>query len=207
MEMEGFEKRVLQSPAWRIVTQHTVLPYVLGVALLPGNADVLEVGAGGGFNAEAMLERFPGWRLWATDYDLDMVERARERLARFGDRAVVERADATALGFAYASFDIVVAIGVWHHVGDWRKALAESARALRPGGRLLVADLLPGVFHGVFGRMFPPAGTYSIDEVRAALPEAGFARWRLRQVGPLWYRLVAETSRGPGISSGTGGAS
>src|ERR1700730_2705394 len=45
--------------------------------------------------------------------------------------------DMTALPFRDASFDVVVAVHVFHLVGDWRQAVREVLRVLRPGGVLL----------------------------------------------------------------------
>lgn len=194
--MEGFEKRFLGSAAWRIVTQRAVLPWILHGFDLPAGARVLEVGSGGGFNAEGLLVRFPAWTLVATDYDPEMVAIARRRLEQFGERVRVEEADATSLPYADGSFDLVISIGVWHHVGAWEKALAECARVLPPAGRLLLVDLLPGFFVGPLRRLFPPIRTYRADELRRTLPNAGFARWRMTRAGPFFYKLMAETESG-----------
>ena len=190
--MANVEKRVLRSALWRELTKRRILPWVLSFGDLPPRATVLEVGAGAGFNAETLLDRFGGWRLVTTDYDADMVEQAAERLQRFGDRALVERADATALPYDSASFDAVLSLGVWHHVGEWERALAECARVLVPGGRLLLVDLLPGFFKGPVAKLFPPERTYDLGDLRAQLGKAGFARFRIKAAGTLWYRLVAD---------------
>jgi SAM-dependent methyltransferase len=94
--------------------------------------DVLEVGAGTGelwrhLDASAA-------RLTLTDFSAAMCERLR---AVPGAR--VERCDATALPFADAAFDVVIANHMLYHVDDPAVALAEFARVLRPGGRLYAA--------------------------------------------------------------------
>jgi hypothetical protein len=94
MEMEGLEKRLLMGTAWGRLVQRWLVPRLVRFAQPPPVADGLEVGAGGGFGAEKLLDRFPDWRLTVTDYDEDMVELARTRLGRFSPRARVERADA-----------------------------------------------------------------------------------------------------------------
>ena len=195
MELEGLEKRFCSSALWRITSQLAVVPWVLAFTdnQLAADADVLEVGSGGGFNAETLLRRFPSWRLTATDYDAEMVELAARRLARFGDRVRLNQADATALRYPDASFDVVLSIGVLHHVGAWEKALAEAARVLRPGGSLLAVDLLDGFFVGPLRRAFPPVRTYTSMQVLAELPRAGFVRYRLHG-GRLWYRLLGQTA-------------
>src|SRR5206468_10963744 len=77
-----------------------------------------------------------------TDYDEAMVAAAADRLAPFGDRAECRQADATALPFADDSFDTVLSWIMLHHTMAWEKTLAEAARVLRPGGRLIGYDLL-----------------------------------------------------------------
>lgn len=49
----------------------------------------------------------------------------------------VRHEDATALSFPDGSFDYVISCDVFEHVPDYRRALAEAWRCLRPGGRLL----------------------------------------------------------------------
>jgi SAM-dependent methyltransferase len=192
MEMEGFEKRVLMSRPWGWFSRSAIVPWFAAFARFPERADVLEVGCGSGFNAGGLLRRFPAWLYTATDYDDDMVALASRRLARFGDRVRVEQADATALDYPEASFDVVVAIGVWHHVGVWEKATAEAGRVLRPGGRLVMVDLLQEFFGTVNERLFPPTRPYGLEDVADVLAEAGFRRWRVRRTGRRIYRLVAE---------------
>lgn len=198
MELQGLEKRFCSSALWRIATQRAVIPWIVAFTdhELPADADVLEVGSGGGFNAQALLRRFPNWRLTATDYDPEMVELARRRLAGFGERVELEEADATALRYRDASFDVVISIGVLHHVGAWEKAMTEAARVLRPGGAFLAVDLLDGFFMGPLRRAFPPVRTYTSIQVLGRLPGAGFVRYRL-QGGRLWYRLLAQTAPRP----------
>ncbi len=192
-EMQGIEKRVLASRAWAAFSTRVVAPWVLRVGPLAGDADVLEVGSGGGGNVEVFARRFPGWHITASDYDPDMVALASRHLEPLRERVTVTEADAGSLTFPDASFDLVISIGVWHHVGNWRKALAETARVLRPGGRLVLADLLSGFFPGPVKKLFPPEAPYRVDALREALAPAGFDRWRIRPLAGIAYRLLAET--------------
>jgi hypothetical protein len=54
----------------------------------------------------------------------------------------VRQADATALPFGDASFDAALSVLMLHHVVEWERAVAETARVLRPGGVIVGADLL-----------------------------------------------------------------
>jgi len=91
---------------------------------------VLEVGPGRGETAEWIAHE-TGAEVVAVDQSERMVEltRARGIDARLGD--------VQALPFEDASFDCVVAAWMLYHVPDVERALAEIARVLRPGGRLV----------------------------------------------------------------------
>ena len=74
------------------------------------------------------------------------VERTRERVAEIlGADAARERVRVGAMDdlscFPESSFDLVVALGIYHNarsVDEWERSVAETARVLRSGGRLLV---------------------------------------------------------------------
>lgn len=53
----------------------------------------------------------------------------------------VEVADATALPVDDAGVDLVVSFHAFHHVDDWRAAVRECARVLRPGGHLVLTEM------------------------------------------------------------------
>ena len=95
-------------------------------------ADVLEVGCGEGELAWRLVREL-GVSLVALDQSARMVELARARGvdARVGDLQE--------LAFEDGSFDVVVAGWMLYHVADLDRGLAEIARVLRPGGRLVAA--------------------------------------------------------------------
>jgi ubiquinone/menaquinone biosynthesis C-methylase UbiE len=196
MEMRGPEKWLLSSPVWAAFTSRVVVSRLWARTALPDRAEVLQLGCGAGGETEGLARRFPYWRITATDYDPDMVGRARQRLAFLGERVRVEQADATQLPYPDAAFDLAVAVHVWHHVGDWRVATAEAHRVLRPGGALLLADFVGPRW---LARRFPrlaPQGTYTLAQVREALSGCGFTldlrSGDLRSGrGGMWYRALA----------------
>lgn len=160
------------------------------LTVLPTTARVLEVGCGAGFNAVEQLRRFPSWRLTALDLDADMLGRTRSRLGEDGLGAALVRGSALELPFRDGAFDVVLCLGILHHVGDWRQALHELRRVARSGGQVVVADLLAGFFVGSVRTWYPPVETYTLWDIEAALPGAGLEPVASR-AGRLGYLLAA----------------
>jgi ubiquinone/menaquinone biosynthesis C-methylase UbiE len=102
----------------------------VGAVLAAAPRRVLEVGCGWGELAE-WLARETDAQVVAIDLSPRMVELARER----GVDARV--ADVQELPFADGEFDVAVAAWMLYHVPDLARAIAELARVLRPGGRLV----------------------------------------------------------------------
>ncbi len=94
---------------------------------------VMEIGCGRGVGIEILLARFGARQVVAFDADPAMVALARRRIT--GNRADLAVADAAAVPAGDGAFDAVVDFGSIHHVSDWRSAVAEVGRVLRPGGR------------------------------------------------------------------------
>jgi len=96
---------------------------------------VLEVGCGRGAGIEVILQQFQAVHVFGIDLDDLQVERARKRLqGKYEERFTLIKGDAEQLPFEDASFDAVFDFGVLHHVPDWKKAIAEIRRVLKPGG-------------------------------------------------------------------------
>lgn len=103
---------------------------------------VLEVGCGRGVGVEVILDRLGARKVTAFDLDPHQVARASRRLRDRPPHAVeLGVGDATVIDAQDASFDAVVDFGILHHVPSWRRAVAEIARVLRPGGRLLFEEV------------------------------------------------------------------
>lgn len=99
--------------------------------------EVLEIAAGTGRN----LPFYPkGVRLTAVELSPRMLEIARRRAQELGVEAELRVGDAHDLPFPDASFDTVVATLALCTIPDDRRAVAEAARVLRPGGLLLLLE-------------------------------------------------------------------
>jgi SAM-dependent methyltransferase len=103
----------------------------------------LDIGCGPGLLAVDLARQMgPTGRIFAIDTSPDMVAMASGRTQAEGlsDRIAVLIGDAAELPFRDGTFDFLVATQVYEYVPDMKKALAEAARVLRPGGRLAVLD-------------------------------------------------------------------
>ena len=168
--MSRIERAFCQSVPWRRFAGGSVLPWTLQGLRPIGR--ILEIGGGSAAMAAAVLERHPQVSLTVVDVDPVMVGGAAERLAVFGDRADARQADATALPFDDASFDVVLSFVMLHHVGEWEKALREAARVLTPGGMLVGYDLLGSLPMRVLHRMEgAPHRFATVDQINRVLRE------------------------------------
>ena len=108
-----------------------------GSAGLEG-ARVFEIGCGRGGGARYLAERFHPLSYTATDSCRSFI--LANRLRRHPPQLHFRLARATRLPFAPGSLDIGIAVEAIHPLASKAAFLAEAARVLRPGGRLLVAD-------------------------------------------------------------------
>jgi len=98
---------------------------------------VLEVAIGTGRNLEFYP---PDVSLTGIELSPAMLAFARRRAVELGREVELRQGDAEALPFDDASFDTVVCTLSLCAIPDHAKAIAEMARVLRPGGKLLLLD-------------------------------------------------------------------
>jgi demethylmenaquinone methyltransferase/2-methoxy-6-polyprenyl-1,4-benzoquinol methylase len=107
----------------------------------PGDT-VLDLACGTGLNFSHVIERIgPTGRLVGLDFTRPMLKRARRRIARneWSNVTLLE-GDATHLPLAGESFDRIICSYAMAIIPDYRTAIAEAVRVLRPGGRLVLLE-------------------------------------------------------------------
>jgi ubiquinone/menaquinone biosynthesis C-methylase UbiE len=143
---------------------------------LPGPR-VLEIGCGRGVGVEVLLDRFGAERVDGFDLDPEMVELARRRLVDRGARARLWVGDAGAIDAPDATYDAVFDFGIIHHIPDWRSAVREVHRVLRPGGRFYAEEVLDRfIAHLLWRRLLDHPAEDRFDQAKFAdaLRGAGF---------------------------------
>lgn len=106
--------------------------------LLPAPAQVLDLAAGTGDMARALLAH-PNLDLTLCDLTPAMLQLARAKLPSLADNKFVV-ADAANLPFPAASFDALTCAFGFRNFPDPAAALAQAARVLRPGGAMMVLE-------------------------------------------------------------------
>jgi demethylmenaquinone methyltransferase/2-methoxy-6-polyprenyl-1,4-benzoquinol methylase len=119
---------------------------------------VLDCATGTGDLAIAFKKKVGNGRVVGTDFTPEMIDLARQK----SDDITFEVADVTALPFDDDSFDIAsISFGI-RNVGDPSKGIAEMARVVRPGGRVIVLEFgqpsnrLAGSLYETYRRHFLP---------------------------------------------------
>ena len=126
-------RRLVLSPERLVVQLH-----------LESSARVLEIGPGPGFFSVAVARAVPDGRLELVDIQREMLKRARGRVESAGCRNTgATQANAMALPFRPTTFDVVFLVAVLGEVPEPKRCVAAVADVLRPGGRLIFAEL-PG---------------------------------------------------------------
>ncbi len=141
---------------------------------------VLDVPAGGGY-----LQRYlPAGSHW----------RGHEPCASFFADRVELNAGLLPLPFADGSADVAISVAGVHHLADKRPLLCELHRALRPGGRLVVADAHAGSAVARFldefvGRYNSTGheGIYLDERTVADVASAGLVLERVEQLRYAWW--------------------
>ena len=129
-----------------------------------GGERVLDVAAGNGNATLAAARRFA--HVTSTDYVPALLDGGRRRAEAEGLQITFEEADAEALPYQDASFDVLLSTFGVMFAPDHPKASSELLRVCRPGGRIGLASWTP---EGFIGKMFrvvakhvpPPAGVKS----------------------------------------------
>jgi len=129
-----------------------------------GGENVLDVAAGNGNATLAAARRFA--RVTSTDYVPALLEGGRRRADAEGLKVTFEFADAEALPYAAASYDVILSTFGVMFAPDHSKSASELLRVCRLGGRIGLASWTP---EGFIGQMFrvvgkhvpPPAGVKS----------------------------------------------
>jgi SAM-dependent methyltransferase len=162
---------------WNVVGQDFVLGTVRAEVLAqawPCGTAVADLGCGTGFLAGWLAER--GAAVIGVDHSQRMLQKARQRHKRV--RVTWRQGELETLPLADGEVDCAFSNLVWHHVADLDAAAREVLRVLRPGGSVVVSDLLPHESEWMRERMGDLRLGLKPEQVIAVLARAGFESLR-----------------------------
>jgi ubiquinone/menaquinone biosynthesis C-methylase UbiE len=159
---------------------------------LRGAKSILDVGSGAGQIAKHLLKYADSdARITCCDLSPEMLRRARARLKNDAPQHVA--ADLCRLPFADESFDCVTCGYVLEHLPEARPGLAEMARVMRPGGRMLLLTTEDN-FSGAWTSRIWWCRTYNRKELFQTCQELGLM-WKKE----IWYTRLHKLFRAGGI--------
>lgn len=138
--MNYIERFLTNNPFSQAMHRYLDLPLLLSWAKLPKKTSVLELGCGTGESSRYLEHILKPKNYIGTDNDKEMIRLAENKNSS-GSRVVFQLVDFSRLPFTDKSFDAVFNMSILHTLANWKKAVKEIHRVLKPGGKLILRDL------------------------------------------------------------------
>jgi ubiquinone/menaquinone biosynthesis C-methylase UbiE len=187
--MNAIETALMNNPVRAAIQRRFEAERLLAMGGRMRGGRALEVGCGRGIGVELILDRFGAAEVDAFDLDPGMIERARSRLRPRKEKIRFWVGDVTAISALDAHYDAVFDFGIVHHVPDWRAALREIHRVLRPGGRLYAEEVFERFIADPLWRRLlehPQKDRFDASRFEEGLDDAGL---RVVATRTLWDRF------------------
>lgn len=165
------------------------------LSLIDPSLTVGDLGCGTGQVSELIAPHVA--KVVAVDGSTDMVQAARKRLKGL-HQVDIRRGDMEALPIDEGQLDVAVVALVLHHVPEPARALAEVNRVLKPGGRILIVDMLPHDRVEYQQQMGHVWLGFSEKTIKKFLEGAGFAKASITTLP------ADEAAKGPSLFVATG---
>lgn len=114
--------------------------------IMPAATQLLDIGCGAGNYSIMMLKKLPGLNCTLVDLSRPMLDKAYERVSKqtSGDVEVLQ-GDIRNVSLPNNHYDIILAGAVLHHLRDdkdWETTFKKLYNVLKPGGCLMISDLV-----------------------------------------------------------------
>jgi ubiquinone/menaquinone biosynthesis C-methylase UbiE len=188
------ERLAVNNPV-RVLQQRMEIYWMAKACAAGSFARALEVGCGRGAGARLILTAFKPLDLFATDLDMEMMQKAAGYLSLKEKKTVhLCAADLLNLPFPDRSMDALFGFGVLHHIVDWRAALSEISRVLRPNAFYFIEELYPSLYQNWLTKRFllhPTKDRFTGADLKEALGRAGLSLIAARELKKVGILAVA----------------
>ncbi|MFS4483022.1 class I SAM-dependent methyltransferase [Hyunsoonleella sp. 2307UL5-6] len=114
--------------------------------IAPNAKNLLDIGCGAGNYSLKMLTKIADLNCTLVDLSKPMLDKAKERVsAKTNNKVKTIQGDIREVDLKENSFDIILAGAVLHHLrddNDWETTFTKLYRLLKPGGCLMISDLI-----------------------------------------------------------------
>lgn len=186
MKLNWTERWVVNNPI-RVLQQQFEMRWFKKVVSPVAGGIFLEVGCGRGAGARLIHRAFQPSELHCMDIDIQMITHAQKYLSpEERGKTWLYTADLTHLPYKSNTVDAVFDFGAVHHVPDWRGALGEISRVIKPGGIFYLEELYPSLYQNFITKrilLHPTKDRFLSHDLRNAMKKSNL---KLRYV--LEYR-------------------
>lgn len=114
--------------------------------IVPNAENILDIGCGAGNYTIKMLSKISNLNCTLVDLSKPMLERAFKRVSENGSKSVqILQGDIREVPLIEDNYDIILAGAVLHHLredNDWESTFKKLYSLLKPGGCLMISDLI-----------------------------------------------------------------
>jgi ubiquinone/menaquinone biosynthesis C-methylase UbiE len=176
MKLNWAERWVVNNPL-RVFQQHIEVNWLRQMMPLKTGKTILEVGCGRGAGAKLIHSVFKPSQLHILDLDIDMMHKAKKYLSSTPLSSLnFLVGDSIDLPFKAGRLDALFGFGFLHHVPDWRQALLEIARVLKPGAVYYMEELYPSLYQNTITKrilLHPEHDRFTSKDLRTEMDAAG----------------------------------
>ena len=197
-------ERISVAPSF---TDADVLERIRAAVASTRSIRILDLGCGPGIVSAALAPS--AGEVVAYDITPEMLEKARQRCQEAGVQNVLfELGMAEKLSFPDGSFDVIVSRATFHHFPDPHRVLEEIVRVTRPGGKIVVADVVSSenaeeaALHNALEILRDPSHVRMLsgNELRGLLQAVGCrviatSTWEMRRDFEEWIRITNAPER------------
>ena len=158
------------------------------------DAQVLDIGCGGGANIKKLLEKTPQGKVFGIDYSEVSVQQSQSvnKAAIKNGRCEIIRADAEKLPFEEDAFHCITAFETVYFWKDLDKCFQQVHRVLKTGGKFLICNELDGEIEQKWTDRIEGMQVYNGETLVHHLKKVGFISIETDANEKGWLCIVAE---------------